>query len=154
MADNVFSTGYSVLLCRNISSAWQLCDQGNEQVESELVPDYEECEPGDVNCQSRNDASEVQCRKDLLDYYSRMYQNQKVYETIRDLDSARDDLVTLCRNDSLSNTEVLAFPISSDNDELLVEAISEIEETCVTVGEERGCPWELDISLSLLGEVT
>ena len=83
-----------------------------------------------------------------------MYQNQKVYETIRDLDSARADLVTLCRNDSLSNTEVLAFPISSDNDELLVEAISEIEEMCVTVGEERGCPWELEISLSLLGEVT
>ena len=26
IAENVFSSGYSVLLCRNIGSAWELCD--------------------------------------------------------------------------------------------------------------------------------
>ena len=154
VVDQVEKTGYFYLICRNISQAWEICAQDHDRVESERVPEYDQCEQSDEDCKSRNDAKEQECRRNVLQYYSQMYENEKVYESFREKAEYRDDLVQLCRTISLSNNESHPFPLDPTNyeDELL-DAVSGIGETCATDDSDE-CAFELDLPLSLSGEVT
>ena len=83
-----------------------------------------------------------------------MYGNEKVYESFREKESYRDELVQLCRTISLSNNESHPFPLDPENYEgEFLDAISGIGETCTSDDNEE-CAFELDLPLSLSGEVT
>ena len=84
-----------------------------------------------------------------------MYENEKVYESYRDIEEYRKDFMSLCRTISLGNSEQHPFPLDPDNDEqFFLDAISEIGETCATNDNEDECAFELDIALTIPGEVT
>ena len=141
-------------MCRNIRSAWDLCDQAHVKVDSERVPSYETCEASDDECISGNDEKEKKCRKDILGYFSQMYANEKVYESYRDVEEYRKDFMSLCRTISLGNAEQHPFPLDSDSDDQFLDAISEIGETCAKDDHEDECAFDLDIALNIPGEVT
>jgi len=141
-------------MCRNIRSAWDFCDQASEKADSELIPSYETCEENDAECISGNDEKEKKCRKDILGYFSKMYSNEKVYESYKEVEEFRNDFMSLCRTISLGNAEQHPFPLDSDNDNQFLDAISEIGETCITDDNEDECDFDLDIHLNIAGEVT